>query len=53
MEYSLDELREIETLTAAIAANLRVIREDQTDLDELERQTDKIVRNLRSIQEAK
>ena len=54
MENLLNELLEIETLTATIAANLRVIREDfndHEDLERLERQTAKIVANLRAIGE--
>jgi hypothetical protein len=54
VELSLDELRERKTLTATITANLRVIREDFNDLEDLqslERQTTKIVANLRTIGE--
>lgn len=54
MENFLNELLEIETLTATIAANLRVIRDgcnDLADLDSLESQTAKIAANLRAIQQ--
>jgi hypothetical protein len=42
MENSLNELLEIETLTAKITADLRIIRDDNTDLDDLEHQTSRI-----------
>jgi hypothetical protein len=51
LENSLNELREMETLTAA---NVRVIQEDNLDLEDLERlerQTAKIAANMRAIQE--
>jgi hypothetical protein len=51
MDLSLDDLRET-TLTEAITANLRVVREDNCDLEHLERlerQTGKIVAYLRAI----
>ena len=54
MENLLNELLEIETLMAIIVANLRVIREDFNDHEDLERlecQTAKIVANLRAIGE--
>jgi hypothetical protein len=54
MENILHEQREIETLTAAIAANLRLIWNDGNDLDDLEsleRRTTKIAANLRAIKE--
>ena len=47
----LEDLENLKSKTAAIVANLRVIEEDHNDLDELKRQSDKAVRNLRSIQE--
>jgi hypothetical protein len=54
MENSLNELREMETLTAAITAHLRVIQANDSDLEDLERlerHTAKIAANLRAIRE--
>jgi len=49
MEYTLNEAMELKQLTDAIVRNLRVIANDETDLDELLKKTDRIVANLRKI----
>ena len=44
-----DYLGELEKLCRSIAANLKEIAGDETDLDEMRNSTDEIVRNLTTI----
>jgi hypothetical protein len=54
-ELTIQEARELESLTTRIRQNLKVIREDAppaAELDELLSKTDRIVNNLRKLEEA-
>jgi hypothetical protein len=49
MEMTLEQAREMAELTDRIAANLRFIQQDETDLDTVFNQTNEIVSNLDAI----
>ena len=49
MEMTLEQAREMAELTDRIAANLRFIQQDETDLDTVFNQINEIVSNLDAI----